>query len=372
MSKECCIVGAGPSPVFLKDNSFIIAADGGLEKLKKIGISPNLIMGDFDSSDSDPSGEAVICFPAEKDDTDTLLAIKKAIDLGYDTLYISGGIGGRLDHTVANIQALCYASEHGVIAFLCGDNETAAICSEKIEFRKECKGKISVFCMGDIAENTCIEGLKYQARNLTLKNSFPIGVSNEFIGKPASIALSCGKLLIIWQGNADDVTAFTVKKNLVLALANEQDSLVVEQLYNKAKKQPFCVWDKNYPTIDNIKYDISKQCLFVLKLNTKIIGAVSVVFDKELDCFDCFKEKGPHVAEIGRITIDSDFSGNGYAALMLQKLMTDLKKFGYNTVHLSVAKCNIPAYKTYIKLGFFIVGQAPLYNGEYFLLEKTL
>ncbi len=372
MSKKCCIVGAGPSPAVIVENSFIIAADGGLDKLKKMDVNPDLIIGDFDSLKSAPCGENVIYFPTEKDDTDTLLAVKKAISLGYRSLYISGGIGGRLDHTVANIQALNYASEHGAAAFLCGDNETAVISCESIEVRSECRGKISVFCIGETAEQVCIEGLKYQTKDEVITNSFPIGVSNEFIGRSAKISHSSGKLLIIWQGTADDIITLTVKKHLQLTPANENDSLIIEHLYNKAKKEPFCVWDEDYPTAANIKYDIEKQCLFVLKLNQNIIGAVSVIFDKEMEHFNCFKEKGERVAEIGRITVDSSFKGNGYACLMLEKLMKHLKSLGYTDIHLSVAKGNIPAYKTYLKLGFSIAGQATLYKGEYFLLEKSL
>ena len=106
--KLCCIVGAGPSELYTVDGAFIIAADAGIEKLNKAGIVPDLIIGDFDSLGTRPSGENVRVFPIEKDDTDTMLALKEAISLGYDTVIISGGLGGELDHTMANLQTLLY------------------------------------------------------------------------------------------------------------------------------------------------------------------------------------------------------------------------------------------------------------------------
>ena len=93
--KLCCIVGAGPSELYIENGALIIAADAGIEKLNKAGIMPDLIMGDFDSLGTRPSGENVRVFPIEKDDTDTMLALKEAISLGYDTVIISGGLGGK-------------------------------------------------------------------------------------------------------------------------------------------------------------------------------------------------------------------------------------------------------------------------------------
>ena len=129
MKSVCCIVGAGPSPAYVKDGAFVIAADGGLSKLQALGIIPDLILGDFDSLGSRPAGDNVLTYPVEKDDTDTMLAIKEAIWRGYQTLYISGGIGGRLDHTMANLQSLLFARKCGVEAFLVGENEAVtALC----------------------------------------------------------------------------------------------------------------------------------------------------------------------------------------------------------------------------------------------------
>ena len=103
--KLCCIVGAGPSELYIENGAFVIAADAGIEKLNKAGIVPDLIIGDFDSLGARPSGENVRIFPVEKDDTDTMLCLKHAIGQGANDVTILGGIGGRLDHTFANIQS---------------------------------------------------------------------------------------------------------------------------------------------------------------------------------------------------------------------------------------------------------------------------
>ncbi len=207
MCKECCIVAAGPSPAVIRPGAFLIAADGGLEKLQTDHILPDLVIGDFDSIESTPSGDNVLSFPREKDDTDTMLAIKEALRRGYDRIYISGGFGGRLDHTVANLQSLIFAVKLGAEAFLCGEGETVTILSGgSAEFSERCRGKISLFCFGDSASGVTIEGLKYTAAGASLSNMFPIGVSNEFIGEKAVISAASGILCVMWDGVPEDIT----------------------------------------------------------------------------------------------------------------------------------------------------------------------
>ncbi|MBE6583159.1 MAG: thiamine diphosphokinase [Ruminococcaceae bacterium] len=198
--KLCCIVGAGPSELYTVEGAFIIAADAGIEKLNKAGIAPDLIIGDFDSLGTRPSGENVRVFPVEKDDTDTMLALKEAISLGYDTVIISGGLGGELDHTMANLQTLLYACDNGINAFLTDGITTATVISDSITLGSESSGRCSVFAFGSEAIGVSISGLKYEASGITLSPSFPLGVSNHFVGKETKISLESGRLLIIYNG----------------------------------------------------------------------------------------------------------------------------------------------------------------------------
>jgi thiamine pyrophosphokinase len=196
----CCIVGAGPSELYTVKDAYIIAADAGIEKLNKAGIVPDMIIGDFDSLGERPSGGNVRVFPVEKDDTDTMLALKEAISLGYDTVIISGGLGGELDHTMANLQTLLYACDNGINAFLTDGITTATVISDSITLGSENSGRCSVFAFGGEANSVTISGLKYEASGIKLSPSFPLGVSNHFVGKEAKISLESGRLLVIYNG----------------------------------------------------------------------------------------------------------------------------------------------------------------------------
>lgn len=207
MDPICCIIGAGPSSAYVTEGAFVIAADGGLDKLNALHITPDLILGDFDSLGDRPMGENVLTFPVEKDDTDTMLAIKEAVKRGYKTLYISGGVGGRLDHTIANIQSLWFADRLGVRAFLVGQGQTLTVLTDgEASFSADCRGKISLFSMGDRADGVTVKGLKYETEGITLSGSFPLGVSNEFAGKSAQVKVENGTLLLIWEGLPCDLT----------------------------------------------------------------------------------------------------------------------------------------------------------------------
>jgi len=201
MDPICCIIGAGPSSAYVTEGAFVIAADGGLDKLNALHITPDLILGDFDSLGARPTGENVLTFPVEKDDTDTMLAIKEAVKRGYKTLYISGGVGGRLDHTIANIQSLWFADRLGVRAFLVGQGQTLTVLTDgEACFSADCRGKISLFSMGDRADGVTVKGLKYETEGITLSGSFPLGVSNEFTERAAQVKVEKGTLLLIWEG----------------------------------------------------------------------------------------------------------------------------------------------------------------------------
>ena len=208
MSKICCIVGGVfTENIVLPRDRFIIAADKGYEYLKNRGITPDLAVGDFDSLGYTPSDTEVLCHPIEKDDTDTLLAIKHGLAKGFRTFILYGCIGGnRIDHTIANLQALAYIAAQGGIGFLTEQSTViTAIQNSKLMFDAKEQGDISVFCLGADAEGVNIKGLHYQLTNATLTASFPLGVSNHFIGKAGYVAVKKGTLHIIWQKSIHDL-----------------------------------------------------------------------------------------------------------------------------------------------------------------------
>lgn len=185
------------SGISVSENDIVICADASYEKAVRHGLTPDYIIGDFDSGSRPENADCtVIKYPSEKDDTDTMLCMKKAIELGYDDIVIVGGIGGRLDHTLANISALLYADERGVKATLEGSGNKAFIAEGDTKIKKEENTYVSFF---PITETACISlsGTKYKASDLTISQSFPIGVSNEITDDFARITVSSGKILAV-------------------------------------------------------------------------------------------------------------------------------------------------------------------------------
>ena len=198
----CYIFGAGsfyglsqrPAP-----GDTIIAADGGLRHTEHLGVTPNAIIGDFDSLNYIPTGAEV--FPVEKDDTDSMLAVKLGLSKGYDRFLIYGGLDGvRLDHTVANYQALQYLADRDARGILIGRDFCATVIRNgALRFPGGKQGDISVFCMGPDAQGVNIEGLYYSLKNGTLTSGFPLGVSNHFTDSAARVSVAQGSLLILWR-----------------------------------------------------------------------------------------------------------------------------------------------------------------------------
>ena len=199
---NCVIFCAGEfdtpaEPLGQKD--LIVAADGGLDHLKKLDRKPDLILGDFDSLGYVPEGAEV--YPVEKDDTDAMLALRRGLELGHRRFVIYGGLDGpRVDHTVANFQTLQFAADQGAAAYLVGLRQIATVVKNgAISFPPAAAGTVSVFCMGEPARGVSIRGLKYELDQGTLTPGFPLGVSNSFVGKPSQIEAKDGSLLVIYD-----------------------------------------------------------------------------------------------------------------------------------------------------------------------------
>ena len=178
---------------------FVIAADGGLAHTQTLGITPNEVLGDFDSLGFTPEGANV--FPVEKDDTDAMLAVRRGLSLGYREFVLYGSLDGpRLDHTVANFQTLQYLADHNAAGYLVGSTYVVTVVKEgSIFFPAQADGTVSVFCMGKDAEGVTLEGLYYPLEKGTLTAGFPLGVSNHFTGQPAAITVEKGSLLVLWD-----------------------------------------------------------------------------------------------------------------------------------------------------------------------------
>ena len=194
-----CAAGFDGLVAEIQKDDYILAADGGLLHTEKLGLTPNGILGDFDSLGYTPEGSTV--FPVEKDDTDAMLAIKKGLELGYREFLIYGSLDGpRLDHTVANFQALQYLADRGATGYLIGkDYIVTCVKDGCLRFSPDACGIISVFCMGHDAEGVTLRGLQYSLEDSILSAGFPLGVSNHFIGKQAEISVKTGSLLVLYD-----------------------------------------------------------------------------------------------------------------------------------------------------------------------------
>jgi len=211
---RCCfIVSAGEvdsGVPKIPENAFIIAADRGLEYLRGWNIRPDMTVGDFDSLGYVPEdGGEIVRHPPEKDDTDTLLAVREALRLGFREIVILGGLGGRIDHSLANIQTLDYIAREGAAGYLAGNGcVITAVMNGGLRFTSEARGTVSVFAATTEASGVCLKGLKYPLTDYTMTPFFPIGVSNEFQGCPSSISVRSGVLTVVWQGDYTDKNLF--------------------------------------------------------------------------------------------------------------------------------------------------------------------
>ncbi|HIT01683.1 MAG TPA: thiamine diphosphokinase [Candidatus Enterenecus merdae] len=199
----CYIFGSGEYGVQwprMGQGDLIIAADGGYAQLEVRGVIPHLLVGDFDSLGYVPAHPHIVRHPAAKDDTDTALAIREGWARGLREFHIYGGMGGRLDHTLANLQLLVGLAQQGGAGFLVGEQAVAtALTAGALRFPAGYQGTLSVFAAGGPAEGVTLTGLRYPLREGRLTGGVPLGVSNEFLGAPAGITVEEGTVLALWQ-----------------------------------------------------------------------------------------------------------------------------------------------------------------------------
>ena len=181
-------------------DDFVICADNSFPCALSQGVTPDLIIGDFDTGTpiSFPEDVEIQRFPVEKDDADTMLCVKEAAQRGFTEITVLGGLSGRLDHTFANIQMLAYGISHGLnITVTDGENEVFLLSPGKKLLPKREGYSLSVFSYAEKAFGISLSGVKYPLENGTLTNLFPLGLSNEITSPQAEISFKQGLLLII-------------------------------------------------------------------------------------------------------------------------------------------------------------------------------
>lgn len=178
--------------------SFVVCADSGYRHCGRLGLTPGLLVGDFDSIGRLPGGVPHLPFPAEKDYTDTTLALKTLLGRGYTRLLLAGMLGGRLDHTLANLQSLAHLSVIGADALMTdGETDAFAVTDGEITLspRQDCY--FSLLCASGECRGVTIRGAKYLLDRHTLRFDLPRAVSNEFLGGPVTVTVEEGTLTIL-------------------------------------------------------------------------------------------------------------------------------------------------------------------------------
>lgn len=186
-----------------RENDMLVAVDGGYQHCVRAGIRPNLLLGDMDSlqeipPSSESGGPEVLRLPAEKDDTDTLFAARTLLERGSTRVTITCALGARLDHTLANLHTLLYLAVQGVTGCILDDDCCVqALLPGEYVVKQEGYNVFSIFPMDACSQGVCIENAKYPLRDYRLENTFPVGVSNEFLTGDVRLSFSSGKLLLI-------------------------------------------------------------------------------------------------------------------------------------------------------------------------------
>lgn len=197
---RCVIVSGGArGPIPRESCGCVIACDRGLAYCLESGVVPDVFVGDFDSySGAVPACTELIRLPTRKDDTDTGFAVRLAIERGFSRIVLVCALGGRLDHTMANLQTCADAALRGAeVSILADDTEIFFLTGGELRLPKREGWSLSVFAATDRASGVTITGCRYPLSDAVLTSRFPLGVSNEQIAPDASIRVAEGVLMVV-------------------------------------------------------------------------------------------------------------------------------------------------------------------------------
>ena len=201
---RCVIVGGAKITQYdrakaaIKPDDYIIYCDSGLKHQQALGAEPSLIVGDFDSHANPHSAVETIVLPCEKDDTDTVFAVKEAIKRGFTDFLLLGAVGERLDHTLANVSILLMLDDRGLNGRIIDDYSEMEIVSGTPQRVDGSFKYYSILNISGTARGICETGCKYPLENAEIECSYQYGVSNEpSPGEEAVISVAEGRLLLI-------------------------------------------------------------------------------------------------------------------------------------------------------------------------------
>ncbi len=204
MKNRCVIVGGADIGNYeyirkqLSDSDFLIFCDSGLRHQTGLEVTPSLIVGDFDSYQKPNTNIETITLPTEKDDTDTIFAVKEALKRGYDDFLLVGVVGARLDHTLGNVYVLMMLANLGKKGKIIDDYSEMELVSKQPVYIDDSYSFFSLLNITGMAKGVNITNAKYPLTNAEISCEYQYGISNEVIkGKQASVNVEFGNLLLI-------------------------------------------------------------------------------------------------------------------------------------------------------------------------------
>lgn len=201
--KSCVIFSGAPEDdlsyceMYLNSSSFVICADSGYKKCQLLGIRPDLIIGDFDSSDMPDADCEIISLQVRKDDTDTFHCVKEAIGRGFKDIIILGGIGTRIDHTYSNILSVNYCFDRNIRCALINKHNKISVISGKTVIDNSVYQNFSLFALFEKCRGLSIIRALYELDNVDLAPGEQFTQSNGFKEHNCEIVVKEGKLLLI-------------------------------------------------------------------------------------------------------------------------------------------------------------------------------
>lgn len=204
MNRRCVIVGGAAIDNYefvkrcLRYGDFFVFCDSGLKHMDALGVQADLIVGDFDSHENPHLPAETIVLPCEKDDTDTVYAVKEAVKRGFSEFLLIGTVGGRLDHTLGNVSILLYLDSLGKKAQMIDDYSEMEIVSKEPVFIEDRYAYFSLLNITGLAEGVTISDAKYPLSDASITCEYQYGISNEPLpGKTARVSVANGRLLLI-------------------------------------------------------------------------------------------------------------------------------------------------------------------------------
>ncbi|MBR3251785.1 MAG: thiamine diphosphokinase [Erysipelotrichaceae bacterium] len=198
--RRAALITGGNKDTFrdIEKCDFIIACDKGYEYCLNNNIRPDLLIGDFDSYLGQIAEDiSVIRLPVMKNDTDTMHAYREIVKMGFDEVYLYCALGGRFDHSYANIQCAIFGAKHDIDTVFINDDDHIIVTNKnKTVLARKDGYRFSLFAADRIDELSILNA-KYEVHGITLENDFPLGQSNEWLDKDVTIVKGNGVLIIV-------------------------------------------------------------------------------------------------------------------------------------------------------------------------------